>query len=71
MKVLFVLNGGGLVACLTFSANEAVKLTKKPSLSILEMLQFYVLGIATQVLKGRWETRPRWPLQQVTIVSYS
>jgi hypothetical protein len=45
-----VLNGGALVACLTFLGNQAAKLIKKPPLPIPEMLQFYLLGLSLTAL---------------------
>ena len=50
LKIIFVLNGGALVACLTFLGNQAVKLARKPPLPIPEMLQFYLLGLALTAL---------------------
>ena len=50
LKIIFVLNGGALVACLTFLGNQAIKLVKKPPLPIPEMLQFYLLGLSLTAL---------------------
>ena len=50
LKIIFVLNAGALVACLTFLRNQAGQLAKKPPLPIPEMLRSYLLGLTLTAL---------------------